>query len=104
MAPARLDIRVTPRANTDEVAVDADGSVRVRVHAPPVDGEANAAVIKVLAEALNVPRSGLCIAAGAIGRNKVVEVEGLTAEEVLTRLRRSTANDNRRRSRRQSKP
>ena len=71
--------------------MDGEETVKVRVHAPPVDGEANDAVIRVLADALGLRRSELAIVAGATGRMKVIEAEGLTADEALERLRTASA-------------
>jgi uncharacterized protein YggU (UPF0235/DUF167 family) len=60
--------------------------VVVRVNAPPVDGAANDAVIAALAEALDVPRRDIRIAAGATSRNKSLEIAGLSREEIARRL------------------
>jgi len=54
--------------------------VVVRVNAPPVDGAANDAVIAALAEALDVPKRDIRIAAGATSRNKSLEIAGLSRE------------------------
>ena len=62
-----------------------DGALRVRVAAPPVDGAANASLIRLLAAALGVPPSTIRIVAGESGRRKVVEVDGL-APAVLKSL------------------
>jgi uncharacterized protein YggU (UPF0235/DUF167 family) len=51
-----------------------------------VDGKANQACIEFFAKLLNVPRSSVTIAAGLIGRNKVIRVAGLTAQQVRDRL------------------
>jgi uncharacterized protein len=58
----------------------------VRLTAPPVDGEANAALARFLGRILGVPPSSVSILRGAAGRDKVVRVEGLGAAELLRRL------------------
>jgi uncharacterized protein YggU (UPF0235/DUF167 family) len=57
----------------------------VRVAAPPVDGAANAALVRVLADALHVPPSAIRIVAGAAGRRKVVDVTGAGREALMSR-------------------
>lgn len=61
-------------------------ALRVRLAAPPVDGEANAELVKCLAKWLGVPRRAVRLVAGETGRNKVVEVEGIDAATVLSAL------------------
>ena len=78
---------MTPRAKRNEVTFGPDGVVHVRVTAPPADGQANRAVIEVLACALKVPKSGVTILSGASSRSKKVRVAGLNAEG-LDRLHR----------------
>jgi uncharacterized protein YggU (UPF0235/DUF167 family) len=63
-----------------------DGTLALRVTAPPVEGAANAAVCSVLAEALGVPTTAVVLAHGARGRDKLVRVAGLTLDEVKARL------------------
>ena len=86
----RVALRVTPKASRPGiagVALDAAGRafLRVRVGAPAQGGKANAAVVKLLAAAWDVPRSRLCIAAGAKDRRKTLHVAGET-EALLERL------------------
>lgn len=57
-----------------------DGALRVRVSAPPIEGAANQALIRVLAEELGVARRDVRIVAGAAGRQKLVVVEGVDPE------------------------
>jgi uncharacterized protein len=57
-------------------------ALKVRLHAPPVDGAANDALIALLAERLGVPRRDVRIVQGATSRSKVVEIAGTTAEAV----------------------
>lgn len=78
----RLAVRLTPRGGRDAVegwATGADGRpfLKARVAAPPVEGEANAALTVLLSKTLGVSRSSVRIAAGQTGRLKQVEVEGL---------------------------
>ena len=73
--PMKLRIQVKPNSRQEGVAVNPDGSLLVRVNAPPVEGQANARVIELLAEHLHVPRRNLRIVAGGRGRTKLVEVE-----------------------------
>ncbi len=95
-----LAVRVTPRASrTEVVGVQAlpDGRVALalRLAAPPVDGEANAALIQWAAKALGVGRSAVTIAAGQTGRIKRVHVAGNGAAlgERLTALARIDRSD-----------
>jgi uncharacterized protein (TIGR00251 family) len=85
---ADLRVRLTPRAARNAVTLREDGVVAVRVHAPPVDGAANAALERVLAEALGVPRTRVRVIRGARSRDKTVRVEGLDADGVRAALRR----------------
>ena len=85
-AGAVLELWVQPRASRDEVAGLQDGAVKVRVAAPPVDGEANEALLRFLAKALGVPRSSLEVVRGQSGRRKAVRVAGLEQAEALRRL------------------
>ena len=70
-------MRLTPRGGADRIEGVVDGALKARVAAPPVDGAANEALLRLLAEALDVPRSRVCLAAGATNRRKVIEVVGL---------------------------
>jgi uncharacterized protein YggU (UPF0235/DUF167 family) len=64
----------------------ADGTIQIRVAAPPVDGAANAALLRFLADMLDVPRSWLSITSGASSRRKRVVIAGLAADELEIRL------------------
>lgn len=86
MTGAELIVRVTPRADTDRVGPYADGLLRVRVTRPPADGEANRAVLRLVARALGVPSSTLTLVAGARSRTKRYAVSGLSAADLRDRL------------------
>ena len=83
---ARLCLRVQPRASRDEIAGVAGGAVRVRLRAPPVEGAANDALLRFLADRLDVSRATLTLVSGRTARTKLVEVSGLSAEDVGRRL------------------
>jgi len=72
---AALAVRVTPRASKNEIVeILSDGTVKVHLTAPPVEGKANDALVKFLAGVLEVPTSRVEIVAGANGRDKLVAV------------------------------
>jgi len=84
---AALAIRVTPRASRDEIAeIMPDGSIRVRLTAPPVEGKANKALIKFLSKVLGVPPSRLEIIAGETGRDKLISVVDMDAETAQRKI------------------
>jgi uncharacterized protein len=82
---ARLRVRLTPRAGADRVDGIADGLLRVRVSAAPVDGAANEALCRLLAREIGVPRTSVQVAAGATSRVKVVEIDGVEEEALRAR-------------------
>jgi uncharacterized protein (TIGR00251 family) len=81
-----LDVRVTPRASRDQVVGWADGVLRVRVSAPPVEGKANVALAKLLAKALGLPTRRIAAVRGLRDRNKQIVVEGLTLAQICARI------------------
>lgn len=82
----QLRIRVQPGARRTEVVGLRDGVFRVRVAAPPVEGQANAALLAFLAEALGLRPWAVRLVRGASGREKVVALEGMSEDEALARL------------------
>ena len=83
---ATLSVRVVPRSAREGVAGYAEGVVRIRLNAPPVEGRANEALIRFLAKALGVPRVRVTLVSGGTGRNKIVRVAGITRVEALAAL------------------
>lgn len=81
-----LDVRVIPRAPRSVVAGVRDGALLVRLAAPPVDGEANAALIALLAHALDLPGRDLAVVAGGRSRRKRVKISGMRPADVAARL------------------
>jgi uncharacterized protein (TIGR00251 family) len=82
-----FEVRVQPRASRTEVAGTHGEAVKIRLAAPPVEGAANAALAAFLAKQLGVSKSAVRIVKGERGRNKVVEVDGVTRADVQALLR-----------------
>jgi hypothetical protein len=84
---AALAVRVTPRASKNEIfGVLNDGTVKIHLTAPPVERQANEALLRFLSEVLGVPGSRLDIVAGKTGRDKLVSVLDMDAETVQKRI------------------
>jgi uncharacterized protein YggU (UPF0235/DUF167 family) len=86
-----LAIKLTPGAASDRIDgwdVDADGRpvLKVRVRARPIEGEANAALLKLMAKALGVPKSAVTLERGGQSRTKMIAVAGLSEDEAKARL------------------
>ncbi len=79
-------VRVTPNAKRDEIVGVAQGALKVKLAAPPVEGAANEALVKFLAERLGVRAAQVEIIAGHTARLKRVRVAGISADEAFRRL------------------
>lgn len=82
----RFEVQVAPRASREAVLGVHDGALKIALTAPPVDGEANAALIAFLAKKLRVPKRDVSITAGTTSKRKHLEVRGATAEAVYALL------------------
>jgi uncharacterized protein (TIGR00251 family) len=88
----RLRLRVQPGARRTALLQRMPGGEwKVAVSAPPLDGRANDAVVELVSELLGVRRAQVKLVRGASARSKVVEVEGVSADAVETRLAKALA-------------
>ena len=78
----RLSIRVQPRASDSRIAGVHGDALKVRLTAPPVNGAANAALVELLADTFGIAERRITIVAGASARTKIVELAGVTEEDV----------------------
>jgi uncharacterized protein (TIGR00251 family) len=86
---AAMAVHITPRSRKNELTgISADGTLRVRLAAPPVEGAANKALLELLAHILGVRTSNLEIIAGEKGRDKIVSVVDLDAHTVEERVKK----------------
>jgi uncharacterized protein (TIGR00251 family) len=77
-----LRLKIVPRASRTEIVGIQGDIVRMRLAAAPVDGAANEALIRFLAERFSIPRSAVRVVAGQTSRTKLVEITGATMEQV----------------------
>ena len=77
-----IDVLVTPRASRARFGPRHGDRIKLAVTAPPVDGEANAAVVELIAKALGVGRAAVAVTAGHSSRRKTVAVRGIDAARV----------------------
>ena len=82
----RLSVRVQPRASTTAIVGVHGDALKVRLTAPPVDGAANDALVRLLSETFGIPVRAITIVAGSGSRTKVVELDGISEESVRRRL------------------
>jgi uncharacterized protein len=76
-------VRVAPRSSRDAIEGEYNGALKIRLTAPPVEGRANDALRRLLAERLNVPISAVRIVAGEKSRTKRVEIAGVTRAQIV---------------------
>jgi len=81
-----LDILVQPRAARAKIGPMHDGRLKIAVTAPPVDGEANLAVIELVAKRLGIARSSVEIVGGASSRRKTLKIANVTREQLAELL------------------
>jgi uncharacterized protein (TIGR00251 family) len=77
-----IEILVQPRASREKIGPMHDGRIKIAVTAPPVDGEANAAVIALLAKRLGITRGQLEVIAGQSSRRKTIKLAGVTPAQI----------------------
>ena len=86
---AAIAVHVTPRARKNELTgIYPDGTLRVRLTAPPVEGTANKALLELIAHILNVRVSDMEIIGGEKSKDKIVSVVGLNPQTVEDRLKK----------------
>jgi len=86
---ATLVVHVVPRARRTAVCGRHGDAIKIKVAARPVDGAANAELVRFVAERVGVPRRAVTIASGATTRRKTVAVEGVAADALARALLRT---------------
>jgi uncharacterized protein len=83
---ALLAVKLQPRASKNEIGGVLGEELRIKVTAPPVDAAANEALVRLLAETLDCPRSKVELVRGHTSRHKTIKLHGMTAEAVAAKL------------------
>ncbi|MBI2412017.1 MAG: YggU family protein [Deltaproteobacteria bacterium] len=81
-----IRVRLQPRSSKNAVEGVQENSLKIKLTAPPVEGEANRALIEFLSDILRIRKSALSIDSGTKSREKRVRVEGLAVKEIVERL------------------
>jgi uncharacterized protein (TIGR00251 family) len=81
-----LSVKVQPRASANSIEAPLGNELRIKITAPPVDSAANEALIRFLAEELDVPRNRIELLRGHTSRHKQLKIYGITLDQVLTKI------------------
>ena len=81
-----LRVHVVPNAKNDSVVGEHGGAVKIKLRAPAVEGKANAALVRFLAEQIKLPRHAIVLQRGHNSRDKTIQIHGLSQEDVRRRL------------------
>lgn len=81
-------VRVQPRASNSKIVGEMEGSLKVKIAAPPVDGEANEELIRFLSKWFEVPKRDIEIVSGESAKNKILRIHGLTSENFEVQMKK----------------
>ena len=81
-----LRVHIIPNAKIDKVSGEYNSAIKIKLRAPALDGKANAALRRFLAERLSIPQRAIVLERGERSRDKVIRIDDLSEEEVLRRL------------------
>lgn len=87
MADSLLKLHVTPRGSKNEVTGWRDDTLCVKITAPPVEGAANSAIVKFIADSLGVRKSQVELVSGEKSREKVLKITGISDSDIRARLK-----------------
>jgi len=87
---ATIRIHIIPNAKIDKVVGERGDVIKIKLRAPAVEGKANTALRRFLAEELNIPQCAIMLVHGQRSRDKVIRIDGLRDEDALRRLSPTT--------------
>jgi hypothetical protein len=80
-------LKVKPRSACERLVVESSGELRLELHAPPTEGQANEACVHFFARALRLPQACVTILSGAKARRKLIRITGRSAEDTVRLIR-----------------
>ena len=86
----RLEVHIQPNSSRNKITGYADGVLKVKIAAPPVEGKANQKLIEFLSGIFDITKSSITIDSGLTGKRKILLIDNLSAEEIKERLERLT--------------
>jgi hypothetical protein len=81
-----IRVYVIPNAKIDKVSGEYNSAIKIKLQAPAIEGKANAALRRFLAQKLSIPPRAIALERGERSRDKVLRIDGLSEEEVRRRL------------------
>lgn len=81
-----LEVQVQPRSSRNQVVGEQDGRLKIKLTAPPVEGEANQALVDFLAQLLRIPKKDIKLLKGESSRHKLIEIRGISKQELIDKL------------------
>ena len=87
---AILRVHIVPNAKINKVSGEYNNAIKIKLQAPAVEGKANAALRRFLAEELGISQHAITLERGERSRDKVIRIDGLSEEDVRRRLRMSS--------------
>jgi uncharacterized protein len=86
-------VRVQPRATKSALAGEVEGTLKIKIASPPVDGAANEELLRYLAQLFAVPRRAVTILSGEMAKNKIVRIQGITGAQFATTIRQKMKDE-----------
>jgi len=81
-----VEVKVQPRSSRNQIVGEQEGALKVKLTAPPVEGEANKALLDFFAAILKLPRKDIELLRGQTARNKLIAIRGISIEDFLLRI------------------
>ena len=81
-----LEVQVQPRSSRNQVVGEQEGRLKIKLTAPPVEGEANQALVDFLAQLLRIPKKDIKLLKGESSRHKLIEIKGIGKQELMDKL------------------
>ena len=88
----RVGVKVQPRSSRNQVVGEQGGALKIKLTAPPVEGEANAALIEFLSAYLGLPRKDIKLVKGETSRLKIIEIIGISRDQLMIKTGLKTSS------------